>query len=189
MEPHDDHLNVTVGAPDRVGLLATVAGLLSLHRLQVRAARVVTVGDRAAQVWTVQPMFGDPPSVGQFTEDLRRALDGGIDVRARLQKRDAAYARTPVVARPAPRIDLLTDASLRSTILEVRAHDESGLLHRIASAVAAAGAGITGANVATLGSDAVDVFFLVDGDGWPLGKGRAAEVKVTVTRALEQQVP
>ena len=189
MEPHDDHLNVTVGAPDRVGLLATVAGLLSLHRLQVRAARVVTVGDRAAQVWTVQPMFGDPPSVGQFTEDLRRALDGGIDVRARLQKRDAAYARTPVVARPAPRIDVLTDASLRSTILEVRAHDESGLLHRIASAVAAAGAGITGANVATLGSDAVDVFFLVDGDGLPLGKGRAAEVKVTVTRALEQQVP
>ncbi len=189
MEPHEDHFNVTVGAPDRVGLLATVAGLLSLHRLQVRAARVITVGDRAAQVWTVQPMFGDPPSVGQFAEDLRRALDGAIDVPARLHERDAAYARTPVVARPAPRIDVLTNAAHRSTILEVRAHDESGLLHRIARAVAAAGAGITGANVATLGSEAVDVFFLVDGDGLPLGKGRAEEVKVTVTRALEQQVP
>ena len=189
MEPHEDHFNVTVGAPDRVGLLATVAGLLSLHRLQVRAARVVTVGDRAAQVWIVQPMFGDPPSVGQFAEDLRRALDGVIDVPARLHERDAAYARTPLVARPAARVDVLPDAAHRSTILEVRAHDEAGLLHRIASAVAAAGAGITGANVATLGSEAVDVFFLVDGDGLPLAKGRAAEVKVTVTRALEQQVP
>jgi [protein-PII] uridylyltransferase len=189
MEPHEDHFNVTVAAPDRVGLLATVAGLLSLHRLQVRAARVVTVEDRAAQVWTVQPMFGDPPSVGQFAEDLRRALDGAIDVQARLAERDAAYARAPAVARPAPRVDVITDAAHRATILEVRAHDESGLLHRIAGAVSAAGAGITGAKVATLGSEAVDVFFLVDLDGLPLSREHAAAVEVTVTRALEQQVP
>ncbi|CAB4923389.1 MAG: [protein-PII] uridylyltransferase [Actinobacteria bacterium] len=189
MEPHEDHYSVTVAAPDRVGLLATVAGLLSLHRLQVRAARVVTIGERAAQVWTVQPMFGDPPGVGQFSEDLRRALDGAIDVEAKLRERDQAYARTPAVPRPAPRVDVLTDAADRSTVLEVRAHDESGLLHRIASAVAAAGAGISGAKVATLGSDAVDVFFLVDPHGLPLSEDHAAAVKVTVTRTLEQQVP
>ena len=34
---------VTVAAPDRTGLLATVAGVLSLHRLQVRGAQVDTV--------------------------------------------------------------------------------------------------------------------------------------------------
>lgn len=189
MEAHEDHYNVTVAAPDRVGLLAAVAGLLSLHRLQVRAARVVTVGDRAAQIWTVQPMFGDPPGVGQFSEDLRRALDGAMDVPARLRERDDAYARTPSVARPAPRVDVLTHAADRSTVLEVRAHDESGLLHRIASAVSSAGAGIAGAKVATLGSEAVDVFFLVDGEGLPLSEDHATAVQVTVMKALEQQVP
>lgn len=189
MEAHEDHYNVTVAAPDRVGLLAAVAGLLSLHRLQVRAARVVTVGDRAAQIWTVQPMFGDPPGVGQFSEDLRRALDGAMDVPARLRERDDAYARTPSVARPAPRVDVLTHAADRSTVLEVRAHDESGLLHRIASAVSSAGAGIAGAKVATLGSEAVDVFFLVDGGGLPLSEDHATAVQVTVMKALEQQVP
>ncbi len=189
MEAHEDHYNVTVAAPDRVGLLAAVAGLLSLHRLQVRSARVVTVGDRAAQIWTVQPMFGDPPGVGQFSEDLRRALDGAMDVPARLRERDDAYARTPSVARPAPRVDVLTHAADRSTVLEVRAHDESGLLHRIASAVSSAGAGIAGAKVATLGSEAVDVFFLVDGGGLPLSEDHATAVQVTVMKALEQQVP
>lgn len=189
MEAHEDHYSVTVAAPDRVGLLATVAGLLSLHRLHVRAARVVTIGERAAQVWTVQPMFGEPPGSGQFLQDLRRALDGDIDVPARLRERDHAYARTPAVSRPAPRVDVLTDAADRSTVLEVRAHDESGLLHRIASAVSAAGAGIAGAKVATLGSEAVDVFFLVDADGLPLSEDHATAVQVTVTKALEQQVP
>jgi [protein-PII] uridylyltransferase len=189
MEAHEDHYNVTVAAPDRVGLLAAVAGLLSLHRLQVRSARVVTVGDRAAQIWTVQPMFGDPPGVGQFSEDLRRALDGAMDVPARLRERDDAYARTPSVARPAPRVDVLTHAADRSTVLEVRAHDESGLLYRIASAVSSAGAGIAGAKVATLGSEAVDVFFLVDGGGLPLSEDHATAVQVTVMKALEQQVP
>lgn len=189
MEAHGDSYSVTVAAPDRVGLLAVVAGLLSLHRLQVRAARVVTVGHRAAQVWTVQPMFGDPPGVGQFSEDLRRALDGAIDVPARLRERDEAYARTPVLSRPAPRVDVLPDAADRSTVLEVRAHDESGLLHRIASAVSAAGAGIAGAKVATLGSEAVDVFFLVNDEGLPLSEEHATAVQVTVMKALEQQVP
>jgi [protein-PII] uridylyltransferase len=134
-------------------------------------------------------MYGDPPSVGQFAEDLRRALDGAIDVQARLVERDAAYARAPAVTRPAPRVDVISDAANRATILEVRAHDESGLLHRIAAAVSAAGAGITGAKVATLGSEAVDVFFLVDFDGLPLSREHAAAVEVTVTRVLEQQVP
>ena len=189
MEHRGDHYTVTVAAPDRMGLLGMVAGVLSLHRLQVRAARVVTVDGRAVQIWTVQPMYGEPPSVEQFSEDLRRAADGVIDVEARLRTRDAAYARTTPVMRPGARVEVLTDAAERSTVLEVRAHDESGLLHRIATAVAASGAAITGAKVATLGSDVVDVFFLVDRVGRPLSDDHAAAVKVTVRAALEMQVP
>jgi [protein-PII] uridylyltransferase len=189
MEQHEDHFTVTVAAPDRIGLLGTVAGVLSLHRLQVRAARVVTVGARAVQIWTVQPTYGGPPSVEQFSEDLRRAIDGVIDVEERLRKRDAAYASSAPVNRPAPRVEVIQGEAQRSTILEVRAHDESGLLHRIAAAVSAAGAAITGAKVATLGSEAVDVFFLVDRMGEPLSGDHAAAVTVTVRAALQQHVP
>ncbi len=69
---------VTVAAPDRTGLLSTVAGVLSLHRLQVRGAQVDTVtapdgGRRAVQVWTVSPAYGDPPPVERLREDVRPA--------------------------------------------------------------------------------------------------------------------
>jgi [protein-PII] uridylyltransferase len=45
-------------------------------------------------------------------------------------------------------------------VLEVRAHDEPALLHRIGEAISQAGATIVAARVETLGSEAVDVFYL-----------------------------
>jgi [protein-PII] uridylyltransferase len=184
MEELDDECTLTVAAPDRVGLLSLVAGVLSLHRLQVRAAKVTTLADRALQVWTVRPLYGDPPRVEQVADDLKRALDGTYDIAERIARRDEAYASSDKGTRPQPRVDIAVGASESTTVLEVRAHDAPGLLHRIAGAVSAAGAGIVGAKVATLGSEVVDVFFLVDSMGEPLSTDHAAAVKVTVQASL-----
>jgi UTP:GlnB (protein PII) uridylyltransferase len=54
----------------------------------------------------------------------------------------------------------------------------------VTGAVASADAAIVGAKVATLGSEVVDVFFLVDPLGEPLTADHAAAVKVTVQAAL-----
>ena len=102
MDVRDATCVVTVGAADRLGLLALVAGVLSLNRLNVLAARVMTVGERAVQEWTVRPAFGDPPSVEQLSDDIRRAIDGTYDVAGRLAKRDAEYSRTPRSEHPRP---------------------------------------------------------------------------------------
>jgi [protein-PII] uridylyltransferase len=178
---------VTVSAPDRTGLLATVAGVLSLHRLQVRAAQVDTVTTpdgtaRAVQVWTVQPAYGDPPPVVRLREDVTRALSGGLDVAARLDARASAYP--PPQGTAAPTVAVVPGASERATVLEVRAHDAPALLHRVTRAIAAADVTITAALVATLGSEVVDVFYLVDRDGASLTESRAATVAVTVLGAL-----
>lgn len=180
-----DDVKVTVGAPDRMGLLALVAGLLSMHRLQVRAARVFTVEDRAVQEWTVRPLYGDPPSVEVFVEELRRALDGAIDVGAKLAGREAAYVR-PGATYPPAVVTVVADADRRATVLEVRAHDAPALLYRVASAVSAAGASIQGAKVSTLGSEVIDVFFLTDRVGQPLSRDHADAVRVTVEATLAE---
>ncbi len=179
---------VTVAAPDRTGLLSTVAGVLSLHRLQVRGAQVDTItapdgSRRAVQVWTVTPAYGDPPPVERLREDVTRAVAGSLDVASRLDARDQAYAAPREVA--APRVDLVPGASERATVLEVRAHDAPALLHRVTRAIAAADVTITAARVATLGSEVVDVFYLVDRDGAVLSEARAATVRVTVLGALD----
>lgn len=181
----EDGLEITVVTDDRLGLLATVAGLLSLHRLQVRAADVMTMEGRAVQLWRIVPVFGSPPSAEQLHDGLRRAVEGSLDVGASLRAREASAH--PVGARvepPPARVETVTMAGARSTVLEVRAHDAAGLLHRIARAIADAEADVTGARVATLGSEVVDVFFLVDGRGAPLTEHHAALVRATVLGAV-----
>lgn len=184
MDVHDHTCNVTVAAPDRVGLLALVAGVLSLNRLNVLAARVRTVGDRAVQEWTVRPSFGDPPVVERLTEDIRRAIDGTLDIAARLTQREADYATVPKMQRPDPSVVVMNGTSGLSTVVEVRAHDAPGLLYRVASAVAAADATIVGAKVSTLGSDAVDVFFVTDRSGSQLSVDHASVLTTTVLASL-----
>lgn len=152
---------VTVGAEDRLGLLSTVAGVLALHRLAVRSARTETENDRAITLWTVQPEFGDPPGVEKLREDIRLALAGTLDVTEKLKARAAAHRPSTGLLRPPPRVDVVAQASDRATVIEVRAHDEPGLLHLIAAAISATGVTIDAAKVATLGSDVVDVFYVL----------------------------
>ncbi len=184
MDVRDATSIVTVAAPDKVGLLALVAGVLSLNRLNVLAARVTTVNGRAVQEWTVRPAFGDPPSIEQLSSDVRRAVDGTYDVGARLDKRDADYASPSGTAHPQPVVTAATDGSQGVTFLEVRAHDAPGLLYRVATALASADASIVGAKVSTLGSDAVDVFFVTDAEGEALTEDRIATLRSTVLSSL-----
>jgi len=71
-------------------------------------------------------------------------------------------------------VRLLPSASDAATVLEVRAEDTPGLLHRIAAAIAETGADIERARIATLGPQAVDVFYLTFGVGSETAVGSAA---------------
>jgi [protein-PII] uridylyltransferase len=180
---------VTVAAPDRTGLLSTVAGVLSLHRLAVRGAQIDTVttpegARRAVQVWTVSPAYGEPPPLERLREDVARGIAGALDVAGRLAAREQAYP--PPTGTAPPRVDIVPGASERATVLEVRAHDAPALLHRVSKAIAAADVSVSAARVATLGSEVVDVFYLVDRDGAPLSETRAATVRVTVLGELSR---
>jgi [protein-PII] uridylyltransferase len=184
LQQHEAGYDVTVGAPDRLGLLGLVAGVLSMHRLEVRAALTETVGSRAVEVWSVSPLFGDPPAADRLRDDIRRALAGQLDVAARLAARDDAARRSDAPAALPARVAIMPGASSRATVMEVRAHDAPGLLHRVGMAIAGTGTDITAARVSTLGSEVVDVFFLVDRRGQPLAPELAEAVAEAVAEAL-----
>jgi len=179
----DQVCRVTVVAPDRVGLLAAVAGVLAVHRLDVRGASVETVGTAAVQIWRTVSAFGPPPPDDVLRRDLTKALDGTLDLRDRLERRGKDRVR-PAIRVAAPRVGLVPEASATATVLQVRAHDEPGLLYRVASLVAAHGVAVRSAAVDTLGADVVDVFYLVGPDGGPLTADEAATIRDEVAEAL-----
>jgi [protein-PII] uridylyltransferase len=171
---------VTVVAPDRPGLLWRAAGVLASHRLAVRSANATSVGATAVSVFDVEPEFGEPPDATLVAADLRRMLQGRLDVEDRLDRR--ARAVRPRAARvPAPKVSLVDDASDTATVVEVRAHDAPGLLWRVGRALGECGLDVRAARVETLGAEAVDVFYVTDGDGKPLTEG---DLRRTIVHAV-----
>ena len=158
---------VTVVAPDRPGLLWRAAGVLASHRLAVRSANATSVDNIAVSVFDVAPDYGDPPDATLVAADLRRMLQGRLDVEDRLDRR-ARAVRPRAASVPAPRVSLVDDASDTATVVEVRAHDAPGLLWRVGRALGECGLDVRAARVETLGAEVVDVFYVTDSDGKPL---------------------
>jgi len=162
---------VTVVAPGRPDLLWRAAGVLASHRLAVRSANATWVGDTAVTVFDVEPEYGEPPDATLVAADLRRMLQGRLDVSERLERRVRAAAPRPATGRaamPAPRVTLVDDASETATVVEVRAHDAPGLLWRVGGALGECGLDVRAARVETLGAEVVDVFYVTDSGGKPL---------------------
>ena len=171
---------VVIAAPDRPGLLGAIAGVLAVHRLDVKAADTETVGERAITVWTVVPFFGEFPALDLVRSDILRALAEEMDVSERLSHRRRGTLGAP------PRVDFVPGAASEADVLEVRAHDEPALLHRIGEAISRAGATIVAARIETLGSEAVDVFYLRARVGGRLSPAERGLVVGAVLDRLQQ---
>ena len=183
-----NHDRVVVAAADRLGLLAAVAGCLTLHRLDVVSADTVTIttepGPVAVVTFRVQPRDASGPDRQRLVSDLRRALTGELRVDEALAARVRSTSRLRGGAgREAapPRVVWAVDGATDATILELRATDDAGLLHRVAHALELAGANVRAARISTLGSDVVDAFYLV-GD-WSAAAARSAVERAVLAAA------
>ncbi|MGW6409871.1 [protein-PII] uridylyltransferase [Streptomyces vinaceus] len=183
-------VELVVAVPDQPGVLPAVAGVLALHRLTVRAAdlRSLELAELAGEVlvlrWRVAAEYGALPEAARLRTDLIRALDGSLDVPAKLADREAAYPRRRGVVPPPPRITVVPEVSSLATVLEVRAPDAVGLLHRIGRALESRGVRVRSAHVSTLGANAVDSLYVVDPDGKPLPPAAATALAAALEAAL-----
>ncbi len=136
--------------------------------------------------WRVAAEYGALPQVTRLRADLVRALDGTLDIPARLAERERAYARrSRGLQAPPPRVTVAPGGSRSATVIEVRAQDAQGLLYRIGRALEDAGVTVRSAHVSTLGANAVDAFYVTDADGSPLPSATATELAQAVERALK----
>jgi len=188
-DPEPLGVELLIAVPDQPGVLPAVAGVLAMHRLTVRTAELRALdlpdgveGSVLLLNWRVAAEYGSLPQAARLRADLVRALDGSFDIAGRLAERDAAYPRRRGVVAPPARVTVAAAASRHATVIEVRAHDAPGLLHRIGRALDEAKVRVRSMHVSTLGSNAVDAFYVTGAEGAPLPGDEAT----AVARKLEE---
>jgi [protein-PII] uridylyltransferase len=158
---------VTVVAADRPGLLARIAGSLSLSGLSILSAEAFTTEDGVAvDMFAVEPAFRGEVDAERWRavrRDLRRALEGRISLEHRVREKRRHY--------PSPSGDVPVEVTVRndvsdfSTVVEVSAPDRIGLLYDLARAFEELHLDVHLAKVATYGPRVVDAFYVRDLEG------------------------
>jgi len=158
---------VIVAAPDRRGLLSSVAGALALNGMDVRAANVSSEDGVAVEVFTVEVARGTWPDTAKLRQDLSAVLADPMAIGERLSERERIYPHRRGSAAHPPDSDVSVDneASETATVLEVRAPDRIGLLHRITRTLFEADLDVVSARVSTIGEIVVDAFYVRESDG------------------------
>ena len=158
---------VIVAAADRRGLFSSVAAVLALNGMDVKAANVSGEDGVAVEVFTVEVARGTWPDTARLREDLAAVLSDRLAIGERLSERERDLPPPARSAAHLPVSDVIVDneASETATVLEVRAPDEIGLLHRITRALFVADLDVVSARVSTLGEIVVDAFYVRESDG------------------------
>ncbi|MEL7158674.1 MAG: ACT domain-containing protein, partial [Actinomycetota bacterium] len=166
----------TVIAPDRPRLFSQMAGVLTVHGLEVLDAQAYSDPDGMATCqFTLLPPAEGEIEWDRITEMAGAAIEGRVALTARVRERARNYDRfrRRLSAAP-PRCDVVIDNDISdvATVVEVHAADRVGVLFWITQALAELRLDIRSAKVQTFGPQAVDSFYVCDASGAKLDDER-----------------
>jgi [protein-PII] uridylyltransferase len=177
LETAGDGATVTVVSGDRIGLMADVAGALAAQRISVRSARAWSQDDLAVSVWDVDDTHLEEASLRQRFEAVAA---GRLDPVSRL--------RAPRDRRLDPVVQIRHGASAGATVLEVRVDDRPGMVYLVCAALSRLDVSVRSAHMATLGPQAVGVFYVQEPGAGVMADERAASAVHAVRAALQDPV-
>ena len=170
-ENKDDHWSLLILSQDQPGLLTKICGVLTLHHIQVLAARIFTWTDgTVVDVLDVVPAlnrkFGDQ-DWQTLNNDLKKAIHFQLGLTHRLDKmlHPKGSPVLKVVPRDTARVKIDTSASDKYTVIEVYAKDRPGLLYNVTRTLWDFGIHTYRARIGTEGDQVVDVFYVLDYQG------------------------
>lgn len=159
---------VTIVSPDHPYTFSGAAGVLALHGLDVVSAQAHSDehGMAASRFRVIEPDTG--MQWRKVKTDLEHALRHELAIEARLAERAVTYRRRrQTQARPPgpPSVRFIDNASSNASVIEVRAANKVGVLHRIAKTLGDLGLDIRHAAVQTIGAEVVDTFYVRNAAG------------------------
>jgi [protein-PII] uridylyltransferase len=185
----------SLAARDRRGLFADVAGALAAQGIEILSADLHTRADGVAvdSLLLREAATGKPlpeHRLAPIERAVKSAIEGASDVALLVERwrtRNAPRRRpasTHAPPRATTRVIFDNEASETTTLVEVRAADEPGLAYKIASALTARGLDIARARIATEKADALDVFYVTNGDALKLTAEEMSALEETLIEAI-----
>ena len=173
-EPGEHGWHLLIMGDDRPGLLAKFCGVLALHGLRVRSARIFTWPDGTVvdslEVVPAALREFDEMDWGRVERDLNLAINYRLDVGFRLleQRQPRPWGPARPVQQAQRRVMLDNQTSGRFTIVEVHAGDSPEILYQLAQTLADFDLTIHQARIATEVEQLIDVFYVRTATGGQL---------------------
>ncbi len=170
--PKEDYDEFIFWGKDEKGLIYKICGVLSSSNVNILGARITTTKDgRALDVFYVNKL-------GRSTSDQQNGMWKKIDSKAKdvlegnlsvdelvkKQMSDQPLFQKTTPRHP-PEIEIDNDSSEHSTVIDIYAHDRTGLLYNITKRLNKLGLNINYAKISTKADQAADVFYVSDKKG------------------------
>src|SRR6202044_2085074 len=92
----------------------------------------------AVEMFTVEPSRGRWPAAARLADDLAAVMDGTLPIEGKLRERARTYRNDRRIVTPhlvSTQVSVDNNASATASVVEVRAEDVVGQLHRITQAL------------------------------------------------------
>ncbi len=170
--PSEDHDEFVFWGNDEKGLIYKICGVLSASDVNILGARLSTTTDgRVLDVFYVDYLSRSEPDHNEAMwnkvhSNIKGVLQKKLSVGDLVRKRRSSQSpyQKSVPKYPA-RVKIDNDSSDHSTVIDVYAHDRTGLLDDNTKTLSKAGVNRNYAKISTKDYQAVDVFYVSDGKG------------------------
>jgi [protein-PII] uridylyltransferase len=183
--------DLTLVTPDRPFLFANVAGVLAAWGMNiVKAAAFSNQEGIVVDTFYFTDRFRtlelNLPEWERFKASIHDVLLGRANLEQMLRDRLRAEKKTTPKVKIETQVEIDDACSAQSTLVEVIAQDQPGLLHRISSKFSSENCNIEIALIETEGQMAIDVFYLTSG-GAKLTPGHQARLRAALIDELLQK--